>query len=377
MDELRRVLARVGELSDLDAIEDNLKMMRDAWRFKSINRPPLTLNFPPPIKLHNYKYREAFEDPAKMLINQLEGNVYPHLMVRDDAVPSVRADYGIVVIPSAFGCRVKVPEDDMPWITGRVLGDGRPNPDCLGEPIFDEGLPARVLETERFFLEALEDTGVHVYLADTQGPFNIAHHLMGENIFISIYRYPEELKEVLTKTAKAYIDYSRIQKEVIGEPLNEGAHGWDRRDGPSGIWMGLGGVRLCDDSAAMLSPRHFKEFCAPYNSRCLKPFDGGMWHSCGRVNHILPTVVETEGVKAINLGNPEMHSFREVRELTYRRGICLIWKDSLKEGSDIRSFVDGFVKALDGEYRGVIFSIDVPSIKEAEKLKSIWMEAFT
>jgi len=229
--ELEKVLTKVRELFDFEVLEVSMERQRDAWLFKSVDRPPLTLSFPSPVPVHNYTYYETFMDPAKMLINQLETSVYPHLIVKDDAVPSVRADYGIVVIPAAFGCQIKVPENDMPWITSRVFGDGKPDPDRLGEPLLDEGFPGKVLETERFFLDKLEDTWIHVYLADTQGPFNIAHLLMGESIFIDIYRHPDELKEILSKVVNAYVSYSEIQKKVIGEPLDEGAHGWNRLDG--------------------------------------------------------------------------------------------------------------------------------------------------
>ena len=374
--DLKNVLAKVDDLVDSEVIEAGMERQRDAWLFKSVDRPPLTLIFPPPISVHTYSYREIFEDPYKMLINQLETSAYPHLIVKDDAVPSVRTDYGIVVIPSAFGCEIKVPENDMPWITRRVLDDGKPDPDKLGEPTFDEGLPAKVLETEQFFVDTLEETGIRVYLADTQGPFNIIHHLMGEDAFVALYRYPTEVKEVLFKAANAYVKYTEIQKDVIGELLDQGAHGWDRMDGPSGIWMSRGGVRLCDDSAAMLSPRHYKEFCAPSNTKCLEPFRGGMWHSCGRVSHLLPLVLETDGVRAVQLGNPEMHSFREVRRMTLENEICLVWKEILPQNSDIEKFVDKFVQALDGEYRGVIFSLDAFSLEEAEKLKTTWKQAF-
>ncbi len=374
--DLGKVLSKVKELVDFEALEASIERQGDAWLFKSVDCPPLTLNFPPPILVHTYTYREIFDNPSKMLINQLETNVYPHLIVKDDAVPSVRADYGIVVIPSAFGCKIKVPENDMPWVTRRVLGDGKPDPDKLDESVLDEGLPAKVLETERFFLEKLEDTGVRVYLADTQGPFNIAHHLMGENVFIALYRYPTELREVLSKAVDAYVKYTEIQKEVIDEPLDQGAHGWNRLDGPSGIWMSRGGVRLCDDSAAMLSPKHYREFCVPFNSRSLEPFGGGMWHSCGRISQLLPIVLEARGIRAIHLGNPEMHSFRDVRSMALKKGICLVWKETLPKNSNIKKFVDKFVQVLNGEYSGLIFSIDVPSLEEAEKLKRTWKEAF-
>ncbi|MEM2739968.1 MAG: hypothetical protein QXQ29_04125 [Candidatus Bathyarchaeia archaeon] len=58
------------------------------------------MNFPN-VK-HGYSYREIFEDPDKMLITQIETNVIPHLMVKDDAVPAVRTDYGVCIIPNAF-----------------------------------------------------------------------------------------------------------------------------------------------------------------------------------------------------------------------------------------------------------------------------------
>jgi hypothetical protein len=374
-DELDFILSKIQQLIDIDMIRNGMKRQCDAWLFRSIDRPPLTLNFP--IARHNYSYREVFEDPGKMLITQIETNVLPHLMVKDDAVPAVRADYGVCIIPSAFGCEVKVVEDGMPWAKAKHLFVGNKlNTSLLGDPRFDEGLPAKVLETERFFLEKLEDTGVRIYLADTQGPFNLAHQIVGEKIFQALYLQPSEVKEILSKVSEAYIEFTMIQKKLIGEPLTAGAHGWDKADGPSGIWMCEGGVRLCEDSAALLSPRHYMEFCRDYNIRCLSPFGGGLWHSCGKVSHILSIVLDTPKVKAIHLGNPEFYRFEDIRKLTFEKRVCLVWKDRMPSGLDVYDFVRKFAEALGDDRTGVIFSVDVESFEVALKLREAWIDIF-
>ncbi|MEM4461877.1 MAG: uroporphyrinogen decarboxylase family protein [Candidatus Bathyarchaeia archaeon] len=374
-DELNSLLVEVERIIDLEAISEGMKRQSDAWLFRSVDRPPLTINFP--CLKHKYSYKEVFEDPGKMLITQIEMNVLPHLMIKDDAVPAVRADYGVCIIPSAFGCEVRVMDDSMPWAKAKQLFvDGKLDPSLLGEPIFDKGLPAKVLETECFFLEKLEDTGVRIYLADTQGPFNLAHQIIGEKIFQALYLQPNEVKEILSKITEAYIQFTVIQKKLIGEPLTSGAHGWDKTDGPSGLWMYEGGVRLCEDSAALLSPRHYIEFCKDFNIRCLSPFNGGLWHSCGKVSHILSIVLDTPGVKAIHLGNPELYRFEDIRRLTFEKRVCLVWKDRIPYGADVECFIDRFIKALGDNPTGVIFSIDVESFEDAIKLKKAWVDAF-
>lgn len=374
-EELNLILTEVERLIDIDVIRDGMKRQSDAWFFRSVDYPPLTVNFPN-IK-HSYSYREIFEDPGKMLIVQIEANVIPHLMVKDDSVPAVRADYGVCIIPSAFGCEVKIMEDGMPWAKAKQLFvDGRLDASLLGDPNFDEGLPAKVLETERFFLEKLEDTGVRVYLADTQGPFNLAHQIVGERIFQALYLQPDEVKEILSKVTEAYIEFTVIQKKLIGEPLTSGAHGWDKTDGPSGIWMSEGGVRLCEDSAILLSPRHYVEFCRDYNVKCLSPFNGGLWHSCGKASHILGIVLDTYGVKAIHLGNPELYRFEDIRKITFDKHVCLVWKDRIPSGVDVYRFVHRFAEALGDNPTGAIFSIDVESFEEALKLKKAWIDTF-
>jgi len=373
---LNKCLKKITGVVDLSVIKAGRKRQSDAWCFGPVDYPPLTINFPSPPPSHLFKYREIFEDMAKMLTFQLETNVYPHCLVKDDSVPSVRADYGVVIIPSAFGCKIHVPDDAMPWVAEEIFSSGNPNPERLGEPSFDKGLPNRVIETEEYFMSRLDGTGIRVYLADTQGPFNLAHEIMKERLFVSIYRYPDALKEVLSKMADAYVEFTKIQKEAIGEPLDQGAHGWDKQDGPSGIWMESGGVRLCDDSAVMVSPKHYEEFCMPLNKECFEPFEGGMWHSCGDTNHILPNVIATSGVQAINLGDPKMHSFRKIRDLTYKNKVCLIWKDRLSSETTIEEFVMNFARMIGEEQTGIIFSIDADNLEEAKELLSVWRRIF-
>lgn len=368
-------MAEVKRLIDMETISKGMKRQSDAWLFRSVDQPPLTINFPN-LK-HNYSYREVFEDLGKMLVTQIETNVIPHLMVRDDAVPAVRADYGVCIIPNAFGCEVMIMEDNTPWAKAkRLFVDGKLDASLLGDPDFGKGLPAKTLEVERFFIEKLEDTGVRVYLADTQGPFNLAHQIVGEKIFQALYLQPDEVKEILSKVTEAYIEFTTIQKKLIGEPLVSGAHGWDKTDGPSGLWMCKGGVRLCEDSAALLSPRHYIEFCRGYNIQCFSPFDGGLWHSCGKVSHILGIVVDTPGVKAIHLGNPELYRFEDIRRITFEKRICLVWKDRMPSGVDVHSFVARFAEALGDNPTGIIFSIDVESFDDAIRLKRAWIDTF-
>jgi hypothetical protein len=76
------------------------------------------------------------------------------------------------------------------------------------------------------------------------------------------------------------------------------------------------------------------------------------------------------------LGNPEMHVFQEVRKVTFEKGICLVWKEILQRNCKIDKFVHKLVETLNGEYRGIIFSLDVSSLEEAEKLKLEWQNAF-
>ena len=78
------------------------------------------------------------------------------------------------------------------------------------------------------------------------------------------------MHELMDKVTETLIVWVKKQKEVIGEPLTECI-------GDQQVYTGEhAGVWFSDDDAVLMSAKTYREFVAPYNSRILKAFGGGV-----------------------------------------------------------------------------------------------------
>lgn len=379
MVDIDRWIAKVRELFDPDRIEEAKDRMSSAWNFKPVDRPPLSITVPPPEPWPSFEYSERFYDLDKMLLHQL-AYAYSHYLLRDDGIPCVRADYGTGIIASGFGSEIIVRKglDQMPWVKEPILKSDPPDISELKDPDpYSDGLMAKVLEAEEYFLEKLDGTGVSVYLCDTQSPIDTAYLLRGVNLFKDFYRYPDFVNELMKRIAEVYVEFSIIQKKIIGEPLDRGVHG------SPNVWMARGGVRICEDVAVTLSPGLYRRFCTPANEICLEPFDGGMDHFCcsnaSNGRQILEEILSNPYIRAFFFGNPSrFYDFKETLELFHNRKICLIWTDGPGQNQSIDNWVKSIVDTLDkiGNRTGVIFSITVEDFDKARKIAETWNKFF-
>lgn len=310
-------------LEELDALvdpahKDECERLQEAtFSYREVEQLPRI--DPTPVEgWGTFPYSEAFHDPEKMLVNELAG-VYAGAKLRDDRAFTIRANYGVGTIASMFGCSTSLTMDNMPWC--EPLSDARLL-DALerGVPEMTAGLGGRVLETERFYLDALAkyaklSKAVHVFVCDTQGPFDIAHLVMGHRIYTEMYDNPDLVHRLLELATETYIRFTRAQKDVIGE-----SDGWSYHS----MMKVRGGVRVCEDAPTNISPESYKEFCRPYNERVFAELGGGWVHYCGKGYQLFPHLISTPGLCGINFGNPEMQDLGAVYTEASKRRIGII-----------------------------------------------------
>lgn len=315
--DLHERLEKLNALVDPAHVRKSAQLMEDSLSYRAIDRFPFIKGLPAP-GWEGFPYAEAFHDMGKMLINEL-GQVYAGATHRDDRMYAIRPNYGVGTVASMFGCEVSLTMNNMPWcepLSEKDLMEALER----GVPDLSSGLGARVFETHRFYLDALSQhpslkEAVHVYVCDTQGPFDIAHLVMGHRIYTDIYDDPELVHRLMDVCTETYIAFTKAQKEIIGEGNDWHYHSLNRI---------RGGVRVCEDSPTNLSPTSYLEFCRPYNERVLAAFNGGWIHYCGDGRHILPHVLSTPGVTGINFGNPEKQDLCAVYDAARPHGIGII-----------------------------------------------------
>jgi uroporphyrinogen-III decarboxylase len=247
-----------------------------------------------------------FTDPAAMLDYQ-EVKIRRHLdTFDDDYIPNLMPWYGTVVVPSAIGSRVAFQRGMDPAVEGVFIE--RPEEIRKLQPPdpHKDGLMPHVLHSIRYFRE---HSSLPVVFTDAQGPLNIALTLCGvENLFVWAYDYPNLVHELMDLSTEVLIAWIRLQKQCAGQPECSGAF-------PHSILLppGFGGVCISDDDCGLMSPRMYREFVVPYNSRVLKAFGGGTLHFCGRAEQQIENFLAMEGLTGVN--NFCMGDFRQIRKM--------------------------------------------------------------
>lgn len=294
-----------------------------------------------------YNLKEQFFDKEKMWAEQL-WSVIAQVRGGSDAQLSLRANLGTGLVPTIFGLEQLVFEDKMPWLKEHLSKEEIINfefPDDLSQA----GLMPLAIEYINFFQEKLKGRA-QVYVSDTQGPFDIAHLVRGDEIFTDFYDDPDFVHHLLRLSTRAYIECTKAMKVANREELSSGYHGF--------LYMGRGGVRACEDTSTLLSPSCLREFVVPYLEEALRPFGGGWVHFCGHNPHLLDLVIDIDEVRGINLGNPEMYDYEEVMTKLLARGKFYYggWPKNKEESR--RKYFERILAPVKEAGKGLIF---VPS----------------
>jgi len=296
--QLRDGLRRLADLVVPEHVQAAERLQKAVWDYEPVERIPVIVHHLAPPDWPLYSFSEAFDNPERMLWNQLrEARIGAG--VRDDRMMNVRANYGLATVPSLFGAKVHV-DDTTTWVepchssrTIREIVD-RGMPDLAG------GLGGKVLETEILFRDTLRDYGlapyVHLFQADNQGPFDCAYLLWGQEIYVAMHDEPELVHALLDLISKATIAFVRRQKEALGEADNEMYHWWYRVPA---------GVRVVDDVTINLSPTMYAEFDRPYNEQLFAAFGNGYIHYCGHGLQSQDLRLATRGLRGIEMGAEE------------------------------------------------------------------------
>jgi hypothetical protein len=285
----------------------------DVFAFREVSQPPFLVNG---AGYWRFAYDPAtfpdglFTDPAVMT-NAQERMYYDQIKeIDDDFVPYLMPWLGTYVAASAFGSRIEYPPKGDP------AADPRSRPVQTAEDIKKleipnpekDGLMPKVLE----FLDYMRrNSFLPVGITDFQGPLATANQLMGlDQLIYLMVDEPLAAHELMDKVTETLIGWVKKQKEVTGEPLTECI-------GDQCVYTGRhAGVWFSDDDAVLMSPKLYKEFVVPYNSRVLKAFGGGCLHYCGDATHQVENFLHTEGLRAIN--NSVMFKIRAFRGLKSR-----------------------------------------------------------
>ena len=265
-----------------------------------------------------FAYNDEFQDPAKMLLNQLR-NVFFAVQVRDYRPLNIRCNYGTVILPSIMGGSYQLTETSMPWAHHLKSRDEIRRIIDAGLPDVENGLGKRCFDTASYYMEILScypklKKAVSIYHPDLQGPFDVAHLLWGQDIFLALYDDPELVHSLLSLITETYRQFMRRWKSFIPEGNDFTTH-WQ--------FYIKGGIMLRDDTAIMLSKKQYEEFVKPYDEALLEEF-GGCIHFCGRGDHLISSMSASNGLYGIHSSQPELNDISLLLSSTQNNKVVLL-----------------------------------------------------
>ncbi|MDW7675235.1 MAG: uroporphyrinogen decarboxylase family protein, partial [Bacillota bacterium] len=154
--------------------------------------------------------------------------------------------YGIGTIGSAFGLTYEWHENQAP-ATKAAFKNVK---EAVAYPVTavdKTDIGRHTLEMIEYFMDQTKGK-LPVSFTDTQSPLNIAASLVDINqFFMDFYENPAELQQLLDLITDLLIDFTKKQRELIGDALALPGHGFSSS-------REFTGVGMSDDMMIMLSP---------------------------------------------------------------------------------------------------------------------------
>lgn len=264
---------------------------------------PILVNTPCYFAFATYdKPEDYFTNPASMVEYQEQGYARHLAEIDDDLVPYFMPWFGTGVLASAFGCEIETqrgPGNDPAVVRPCIHSPADVARLKMPDPYKDGWMP-RVLETIDY---ARAHSDLPVGLTDMQGPLDTAGQMCGQQqLFLWMYEEPQMVHDLFDIVTEAFIEWVKVQKRHIGEPL-------DRSNGLQGVGASPIGVWESDDDMVMVGPKLYRRFVVPYVSRIFEAFGGGSLHFCGKGYQHLENILAIKDVRVVN--NSPMANYEE------------------------------------------------------------------
>ena len=335
MDErLKRLLDHLAASLDPRRQAEIDLLHRKTLDWEPVARLPLVLTYPIPSDaiFQPYPHREVFDDPEKMLYNELLHGFDASMAYRDqlddDLALTIRANFGTVVIASMFGAKIEQVEDNPPWVRHfETIEEFQAALDR--DPLdFSQGWCPRVVDRYRFYRDTLATypeiaSLVRLVLPDLQGPLDTAELLRGSEIYVDLCCNPEVVQRALDSIARAQIGFA----QHLLSHINDGPEGF----GHQHAQPTRGRILIRDDSAIMISPAMYRRHVASYDEMVLSALGTGGIHACGKCEHLIDEIFALPSVRCVDLGQPELNDIDAIYAKAKPRKIPLVQISATRE----------------------------------------------
>jgi hypothetical protein len=348
-------------------LKDKIESHKKFWQ---CDGPSLILIPPSRAELYDLdNYPKRFYDPQLMWENE-HTRAEAVLDWPTDGIPTVRQNLGVITVPAMAGLSFSTPEDSMPW-PGNPLSKKEIHviPDC-------DLTKSEVFRLVADFYHIHNKKGnkqIAAYLPDTQGVFDIAHLLFGEEIFTLLLDNRENnwFYELMEISLQLYIRATEIFKAELNEGSGTMIHGHGTEQG---VYFPHVGARISEDTAILLSPEMIEQSVIPFIKRSMEPFNGAFVHYCGYHPTFFDQLTALPEIVAIDLGNPEKYNIKSLMERCAETGTVLYSRVAEEQGEHWKDYINRIGDVVNKTKARVILRPRVfpESKEECKEMQSIW-----
>ncbi|MDR2093960.1 MAG: uroporphyrinogen decarboxylase family protein [Treponema sp.] len=326
------------------------------WRLEDTDEVPFIIEVGP---VH-LATKDFFEDDGA----ELKWNEQFHRDregIYDYAFPNIKPNVGINIIAAAFGCEYRVNDEADPWNTSIIREENVEDvyklevPDPADNPVYRRAW-------ERLeYLQSRSDLPLRAL--NVPSPLVTASLIWDYTSFIeATLVFPDEIHALMEKVTEATILYIKEQFKRIKNLYSVGHELWHI---PREC-----GVRVSDDTAALLSPSLYREFGVKYNSMIAEAVGGIVVHSCGNVEHVVGPMMEISGLRGLDFTIPQTDNWESIRSAAAgKTGLCLrhcYWDHAAGSEVDLAGYTK---KILDFFGRkGLFIQTSTPTAGESRAL---------
>lgn len=215
----------------------------------------------------------------------------------DDFYPALSTGVRQVNLPSYFGC---VEEFSSASVKVKPIIRDASDVYSIPTPGFIPGSAGwDTLEKLAHWREKTSGR-VSFYEPDMQGPFSVASQVWGiEDFLYACYDEPEAVHHLLSLCTDAAIEYTQKMTDAVdGDMLRFHCQ-------PCLWYPKEKGLAVSEDMVAVVSKETTREFIVPYLARIADAFGGVAVHTCGSMNHVIPTLCAVNKLTGLNFSSAE------------------------------------------------------------------------
>lgn len=236
-----------------------------------------------------YDVGEYYQNPEVFLENHLKMKIQRFKLFHDDVFleKNIPIWMGSGFEASLIGMNICYAQREDPWIDFQYFLEDESSLEKIPEfDFYKTGQMPNAVRIYEFCMEMLEDDFNPIFPEWERGPFGVATYARGyEDVLIDMATEDEFADIYMDFFTNRQIQYFEAREKYLGK--------------------GTQRINLYNDevNTPTISPGLYEQYILPYEQKLAEKFGGlNYWHSCGKLDALLPSICKIPEIEMIHKG---------------------------------------------------------------------------